>query len=196
LVDADYHLVEPGDVLAGWQPNGAIWFAQACCSAGAQNPSIYRGMFDPTTDTGQVLDGVSIVGPMSAPFPTALLGCANPLRAFIGHVEPTFEWTLWHPPTRAQLTDWVRTLMYQQLYQAMPVGLALQRSQVYTDVGALLLQYQDALARHAVAPDKTARRSALDLALYDKVSAYDRACTVLLGDPTVAVRLPKASVTQ
>ena len=70
------------------------------------------------------------------------------------------------------------------------LGLALHNSRIYRDVGALLLQHEDAVARHAVAPDKTARRSALNTALYDKVTAYDRSCTVLLGDPTVALRLP------
>ena len=69
--------------------------------------------------------------------------------------------------------------------------LGVANSRLYAAVGALLLQHQQAITQHAVAPDPQARRSALNLALYDKVSAYDRACTVLLGDPTVTpISLP------
>lgn len=190
LVDADRSIIEPNELLNQWQPDGAIWFAQACCSAGAQRPSIYSNLFDTSTDTGRVLDGVSAVGAVTSPLPAALLGAARPLRAFIGHVEPTFEWTLWFPPTKAQLTDWVCRLMYNEVCRGAPVGLGMANARLYTAVGTLLLQHTQALETHAVAPDPQARRSALDLALYDKVTAYDRASTVLLGDPTVAIPTP------
>jgi hypothetical protein len=191
LVDGNHHAIEPDELLAHWQPDGAIWFAQACCSAGAESPSLYHGLFESTSDVGQVLDGVAKVGPLTAPFPQALLGAARPLRAFVGHVEPTFDWTLAFPKTRAQLTQWVRALMYNGLCRGLPIGLAMDTSQLYDAIGPLLLAHSEAAARRAEAANKEARSAALNVALYNKVSAYDRACTVLLGDPTVALPLPK-----
>ena len=34
LVDAELEPTDPSTLLAGWQPNGAIWYAHACCGAG------------------------------------------------------------------------------------------------------------------------------------------------------------------
>jgi hypothetical protein len=189
LVDDGHRVVDPATLLSRWQPGGAIWFAQACCSAGADKPSSYQGMFDDGSDVGAVLAGVAAIGPRVAPLPTALLGASEPLRAFIGHVEPTFDWTMVFPPTRQQLTGWVCDLLYTGLCAGAPIGLALENARVYQSVGALLMQHSRAVARFATA-DPGARRPALDLALYSKVSAYDRAGMVLLGDPTVAVDVP------
>jgi hypothetical protein len=36
-------------------------------------------------------------GARISPLPRALLGAEKPLRAFVGHVEPTFDWTLRDP---------------------------------------------------------------------------------------------------
>lgn len=189
LVDDGHQVLDPASLLDRWQPDGAVWFAQACCSAGADRPSSYQGMFDPDSDVGGVLAGVATIGPRVAPLPTALLGAARPLRAFIGHVEPTFDWTMLFPPTREQLTGWVRELLYTGVCAGSPVGLALETARLYHAVGALLLQHSRAVARFATA-GPAARRPALDLALYSKVSAYDRAGTVLLGDPTVSLAVP------
>jgi hypothetical protein len=189
LVDNDHEVLDWASLLQRWQPDGAIWFAQACCSAGTDRPSSYQGMFDDSSDVGGVLAGVATVGPRVAPLPTALLGAARPLRAFIGHVEPTFDWTMLFPPTLEQLTGWVCELLYTGLCGGSPVGLALENARLYNAVGALLLQHSRAVARFATAKP-AARRPVLDLALYSKVSAYDRAGTVLLGDPTVAVAVP------
>jgi len=106
-------------------------------------------------------------------------------------VEPTFDWTMVFPPTREQLTDWVREILYMGICAGLPVGLAMENAKLYDPVGSLLLRHSMAVARYAVASAKAARRSALDLALYSKVTAYDRASTVLLGDPTVAIPLPR-----
>jgi hypothetical protein len=191
LVDSHYRVLEPASLLSRWQPDGAVWFAQACCSAGTDKPSSYQGLFDPGSDVGAVLAGLAAAGPCVAPLPTALLGAARPLRAFIGHVEPTFDWTMLFPPTREQLTGWVCDLLYTGLCGGNPVGLAMEDARLYHPVGPLLLQHLRAAARFATAEPAT-RRPTLDHALYSKVSAYDRAGTVLLGDPTVAIDVPAA----
>ena len=43
-------------------------------------------------------------GAFTTPLPRALLGATRPLRAFVGHVEPTFDWTLRQRQTGEHLT--------------------------------------------------------------------------------------------
>jgi hypothetical protein len=188
LVDSGRAPVDPTGLLAGWHPDGAIWFAQACCSVGADSPSAYTGLFEPGSVLARVLDGVAVLGAMTAPLPRALLGASKPLRAFIGHVEPTFNWTMSFPPNRQTLTSHLQTILYERLCSGLPVGLAM--SQYYQPVGSLLLQHGRAADDHGSAVGDRAR-AALDLALYSKVTAYDRASMVVLGDPTVAMPLPR-----
>jgi hypothetical protein len=145
-------------------------------------------LFETTTPVGEVLDGVAALGSMTAPLPRALLGAARPLRAFIGHVEPTFEWTMVFPPTRQRLTSSLRDALYTEICAGKPVGYALKG--VYQPIGALLMLIKDAITQFNDSPPGTAARKALDMALYHKVTAYDRASTVLLGDPTAAIPPP------
>src|SRR5262249_879966 len=123
-----------------------------------------------------------------SPLPRALLGAERPLRAFIGHVEPTFDWTMVFPPNRKRLTDSLRGAIYTHLCSGRPAGLAL--APVYSAIGALLLGHSRAVDTHDDNPPGPVRAEALDMALYSKVTAYDRASTVLLGDPTVCIPLP------
>jgi hypothetical protein len=187
-VDAAHGVVDPDALLATWQPDGAVWFAQACCSAGSDAPSAYHGLFDPAGLVDQVLEGVAQLGALTSPLPRALLGAQRPLRAFIGHVEPTFDWTMVFPPNRKRLTDSLRNAVYTKLCSGSPAGLAL--SSVYAAIGALLLGHSRSVDAHNDNPPGPARTDALDMALYNKVTAYDRASTVLLGDPTVRIPVP------
>jgi hypothetical protein len=189
-VDAGHELLDPATLLGSWEPAGAVWFAQACCSAGSESPSMYDGLFDVGSTVGDVLASVAALGAATAPLPRALLGAPRPLRAFIGHVEPTFDWTLVFPPTRQQITSSTVDLMYTRVCAGRPVGLALHEAGVFSPVAPLLLGHTKAVADYAVATGRTPRRKALDMALYSKVTAYDRASTVLLGDPTVTVPVP------
>ena len=180
-------------MLAGWQPDGAIWFAQACCSAGTEDPSVYTGLFEAGGLVAGVLDGVAALGAATAPLPRALLGAAKPLRAFIGHVEPTFDWTMRFPPNRQRITSSLQVALYDRRAEpGLPVGLAL--SPHYVPVGSLLLGHTDAVAVFYGAPFGAAGRAAstgaIDMAVYSKVTAYDRLSTVILGDPTVCPPLP------
>lgn len=188
LVDQDHAPVTPAPLLASWQPDGAIWFAQACCSAGADQPSLYDGLFAGDSVVGSVLSGVAALGALTSPLPRTLLGAEKPLRAFIGQVEPTFDWTLSFPPNQQKLTSSLVRSLYDELCLGKPVGLAM--SGYYQAVGSLLLGHTQAIGKFTVATGSTAT-AALDMALYNKVTAFDRASTVILGDPTVAVRMPR-----
>lgn len=190
LVDSAQQVVDPAALLAAqpdgstWQPDGAVWFAQACCSAGADQPSAYEGLFAATGAVGRILTEVARLGAQTAPTPRALLGAAKPLRAFIGQVEPTFNWTMSFPPNQQDLTASLRSAVYEGICGGKPVGMAL--STYYDPIGALLVNHGRALK------DFNAGKSgALDTATYSKATAFDRASTVLLGDPTVAIPLPR-----
>ncbi|MFJ1704890.1 hypothetical protein [Kitasatospora sp. NPDC088346] len=186
-VGQDLAPVGPGELLARWQPDGAIWFARACCSAGADSPSAYHGLFEAESPVARVLDGVAAAGAGVAPLPRALLGADRPLRAFVGQVEPTFNWTMSFPPNRQELTGAIGTALRDRLCNGRPVGLAM--APYFDPIGSLLLRYTRAVGTYGSSV-REAARTALDLALYSKVTAYDRAATVILGDPTAAVPRP------
>jgi hypothetical protein len=130
----------------------------------------------------RVLVGVTAAGACTAPLPRHLLGCERPLRAFVGHVEPTFNWTLRDHTSGELLTSSMLKALYNGLYrqEGEPIGLALHRS--YAEVGGLW-------SRWDVERDEAGRGnySARDRALESRMAALDRQSMVILGDPTVTV---------
>lgn len=192
LVDQAHAVIRPEQLLATWKPDGAIWFAQACCSAGTESPSVYSGLFEAGGLVAGVLDGVAGLGAATAPLPRALLGADKPLRAFIGHVEPTFDWTMRFPPNGQRLTSSLQVALYDRLCRGLPVGLALTPH--YDPVATLL--FGQGSARTAFnnagfdAAGRAAKAGAIDMAVYSKVTAYDRLSTVILGDPTARIPTP------
>ncbi|MBT2305003.1 hypothetical protein J7E70_31805 [Variovorax paradoxus] len=183
LVDAAHGLVGAKE-LSAWNPAGAIWYAHACCSAGSDQVSRYSGLLKTDTSIGKILDGVARgAGAMVAPLPAALLGAQSPLRAFAGHVEPTFDWTLREPAGRQVLTHVLTSALYNNLYQAdrpTPIGFALRG--VYAEAGAFFGAFQDAVA--GINENVANMR---DWALYRQLVASDRQTLVILGDPTVSL---------
>ena len=173
-VDSGYNLVTPSALLRDWQPGGAIWYAHACCGAGSDARTLFEGLLDPGSDVDQLMQGVARCGARVAPLPQALLGAKNPLRAFIGHVEPTFNWTLQQRETRQFTTDPLVTSLYDELFQPMPVGLAL--GSLYGQLGGLYVDYERFL-----------RNTAHSEMIYRLLVARDIQSTVILGDPTVAL---------
>lgn len=171
--------------LTTWKPAGAIWYAQACCSAGANNSSRYIGLVNEDTGVGQILSGISaMAGACIAPLPRKLLGCSTPLRAFIGHVEPTFDWTLRNPENgevvTAAITDALYTDLYQQDKFPMTIGEALRK--VFSEAGGYFSKWE--VARREV--DQNLPKSR-ERALYCQLVAMDRQSLVILGDPTVTL---------
>lgn len=187
-VGEDGSLVRPGDLLADWQPDGAIWYAHACCSAGSSGDTIFDGLFGADTTVGRLLASVAGLDSLVAPLPQALLGHERPLRAFIGHVEPTFDWTIAAPATGQPLAAGVRAGVYDGLYDstgAQPVGLSFNA--YYEPIGVLAAQ-QETLRR---AMDRGTDVGSQALAT--QLSARDRMSTVILGDPTVVFDLSGAA---
>ncbi|MET0899678.1 MAG: hypothetical protein ABWY45_17355 [Mycobacterium sp.] len=185
-------LLAPDTLMAKWQPDGAIWFAQACCSAGSDSPTSYAGLFEAGSTLDTTLTAIARAGAGTAPLPRALLGAAKPARAFIGHVEPTFNWTLEFPDNRQVLTADLTTAIYEGLAGGDPVGMAL--SDYYRAIAALLQNYEKA-RRDYNATVGDAAKGPLDSLVYCRVTAHDRASTVILGDPTAAIVLPNNNAT-
>jgi hypothetical protein len=177
-VDNAHQTLDPKAVTAAWEPDGAIWYAHACCSAGSDRPSQLLRVVAPGSTARQVLGRVADLGPTVAPLPRALLGATKPLRAFVGHVEPTFDWTVQHPWTGQALTNGIRQALFHRLLQPEPLGLALQ--EWYGAIGGLLTAWRQAIQAFGRGEDTE------EAALYFQLAAVDRQSLVILGDPTVA----------
>jgi hypothetical protein len=185
-VDHDRALLTPGFLLADLSTHGAIWYAHACCSAGGDARSRFEGLVGSDSSLGRTLGAIARTGACSAPLPRALLGAPKPLRAFIGHVEPTFDWTLRSPVTGEVISHHIVDALYGQLHLAHrpPVGLAM--AAYFKQVGGYLQDYTntiDDIDNHVAGAGEAARRA--------KLIAYDRLAMVLLGDPTVC--LPRSA---
>jgi hypothetical protein len=178
-VDGELNTVRPDLLLDAWEPDGAIWYAHACCSAGSDATTIYRGLLDPGSPIDLLLEGIARLGNHVAPLPTALLGAEKPLRAFVGHVEPTFDWTIRNPQTGQPLMTSVVDALYDRLFQPDPLGFALREP--YAHVGELYTQ-RDAAYRAFDEGEDTQ-----GVALATQLAARDRQSMVVLGDPTVAL---------
>lgn len=182
LVDDDGAFASPEKILAAWEPDGAIWYAHACCSAGSRSGTIYDDLVVADSPIGRVLRGVAELGSLTAPLPKALLGAKKPLRAFVGHVEPTFDWTIRQPETRQALTGGIKAALWDSLFrkESCPVGRAFHS--FYEPIGILAAQQVSLKEQYA----RTAKVSSQLLAA--QLSARDRMSTVILGDPTVRLR--------
>jgi len=170
LVDSDRNLLQPS-ALSNWKPSGAIWYAHACCSAGSDAKTLFDGLLEPNSLADRVLKGVAKVGAKVSPLPQALLGASEPLRAFIGHVEPTFDWTLQQSVTKQFTTDPICTALYDDMFQPSPVGLAM--GSVYGTLGGIYADY-DRFSRILSQPNM----------LHRLLIARDVQSMVILGDPT------------
>lgn len=183
LVGEDESLVSPDDLFGEWEPAGAIWYAHACCSAGSSSLSVYEGLFKLGTANHDLLQSVSALGDAVAPLPEALLGHERPLRAFVGHVEPTFSWTIENQRGGLTLASGLRSALYDCLYQPDPVPIGLAMYSYFSSIGAFASQLPALTAGVAAGTVDTA-----DL-LSVQLGARDRMSTVLLGDPTVTLDL-------
>lgn len=176
-VDAGSAPVPLGDLDAA-MPGGAIWYSYACCSAGSAGPSSYAGLLAPGT-AASVVASVAALGSTVSPAPMRLLGRPDPIRGFLGHVEPTFDWTLRVEETGQTLGHEIVAALSTHLFLGgEPLGLVLGAYRA--SVGVLHGQWAD--VRQEIADgDVTRRPEAVRL----RLAALDRQSLVLLGDPTV-----------
>lgn len=187
-VDQAHAALDPKALLAKWRPAGAVWYCHACCSAGAEAPSYFAELFDQGSELRPILDGIARSGSMVAPMPIALLGHTRPARAFIGHVEPTFDWTLRNPGNRQVQTASFVGAIYPNLFQTKPptpVGHAFR--EVHRNVGGYLAAWDVAKGVY-----NTGTRNVTDL-LAMKLCARDLASLVVLGDPAAMLSLRQDS---
>jgi hypothetical protein len=186
-VDVERAVLGPRD-LDGWRPSGAIWFSQACCAAGSDAESRYKGLLPADGSIGAMLNGIAATaGATTSPLTKFLLGADKPLRAFVGHVEPTFDWTLRDPANKQVLTHVLCEAFYDRLYQDYarnPIGWVLQK--IYDEAGHFYASWQSAV--QDIDKNVPGMR---DQALYRQMVAMDRQTLVILGDPTVS--LPSVS---
>jgi hypothetical protein len=177
------------DALDQAMPHGAIWYAQACCSAGGDSISHYEEVLTPGTDAYAAVTEVAKLGASVAPAVTRLLGRPNPTRAILGHVEPTFDWTLRVPETGQTLGGHIVSALSDNLIgDHQPVGFAF--SDYRAGVGELNTQWISVLDQLRSADTRqqlTALRNTLTRL---RLTAIDRQSLVLLGDPTVTIAVP------
>lgn len=182
LVGDDSAVLSSRQVLESCDLYGAIWYAHACCSAGSRGTTIFDGLLDSGSRIDEVLKGVAALGSGSAPLPRALLGAPRPLRAFIGHVEPTFDWTIREPRTRQKLTEGIKSALWTSLFnkESCPVGHAFRG--YFEPIGALA-------NRQILLTDCWDKGKDVAAALLAaQLPARDLMSTVILGDPTVRLR--------
>jgi hypothetical protein len=186
-VDQDRKLLDSTALLKGWQPDGSIWYAHACCSAGTDAQTSYSGLFDPMGDVDRILQGTSQAGSRVAPLPTALLSAEKPARAFIGHVEPTFDWPLQDPETGQPLSLPFSDALTKKLYatRRYPVGAAFQQIQALSSAQFKAWQFAKDDAQRAT--DAASRQRKREMALRAQLGGLDWQGVVILGDPTVAI---------
>jgi hypothetical protein len=183
LVDGDHQILDVAELVENWNPDGAIWYAQACCSAGSDASTSYAGLVDDSSHVATVLNGVAKLGATVAPFPRALLGAHRPLRAFLGHVEPTFDWTIRQKETNQFLTGSVVAALCGRLSDPMPVGLAFD--ECHQQAPKLDTIHKLAISAFNAGEDR------LGEALACRLMAADWQSLVILGDPTVALPWPR-----
>jgi hypothetical protein len=186
-VDQEEKLLDGPALLKAWQPDGAIWYAHACCLAGTDTCTSYAGLFDPAGSVDRILQGVTQAGSGVAPLPTALLSAEKPARAFVGHVEPTFDWPLQDPETGRPLSLPFSDALTRKLYAAHrhPIGSAFRDVHALASKQfALWYQAKDAAQRMT---DPVARRGKREMALRAQLGGLDWQGVVILGDPTVAI---------
>ena len=179
LVDADREPTDPATLLTGWQPAGAVWYAHACCGAGSDAPSTFTGLFEKDSTLDRMLNEVAGLGSLVAPLPTALLAASRPLRAFVGHVEPTYDWTIRDQDSQHALSADLVTALYDELMLGRPIGWALKA--VHVRSGAEAAALDD--ARKEVLEG----RAEPDAALAPRLRFLDRRALVVLGDPAVVL---------
>jgi hypothetical protein len=168
------------DDLVEAVPPGAVWYSQACCSAGSDRVSHYAGLLAEGTTAHRVVTAVAALGATVAPAAARLLGRSRPVRAVLGHVEPTFDWTLRVEETGQGLGHEVVTALSTNIHHGQPLGLAF--APYREGVGELHTQW--ASVREKLNAGDTSVRETLTRL---RLSAIDRQSLVLLGDPTVTL---------
>ena len=184
MVDQTGGFLDVETLFTKWHPSGAIWYAHACCSAGGDGTGYFADLFGSSSRASSVLQAVTKLGPTVAPLPTALLSADPPIRAFVGHVEPTFDWTLEDRFTGQFLTSGIIEALYSRLFvdkdeREAPISYAFR--DWYSQTNGVRSIYIDAQTRFNRGEETE------DILLTTQLAGRDIESTVLIGDPTVAM---------
>jgi len=158
---------------------GAVWMCHACCSAGVNAPSELAAYVDDTSQLGSLLQGLAGLGSRTAPLPRKLLGAPHPMRAFIGQVEPTTDWSLRHKGTNQEITQGLVETLPERLLDGRTAAASMElwhesASAAFVALDGLRRRYAQTMVH---APDR--------MTTFYGLSASDRLSMVLLGDPAV-----------
>lgn len=178
LVGQERQVLDAATLLAGWEPDGAIWYAHACCAAGGSDLSEFLELVAGNPKIEAEIQAVSALGSTVAELPRALLSAKKPARAFVGHVEPTFDWTLREPGTGQLLGQSIVEGLYTRMYQEKPLPIGFALKPWYDGADGLLAAWDAAIGdakRGVVSPSLLSTR----------LGARDRRSQVIFGDPTV-----------
>lgn len=186
-VDAGGQTLPPEELARKWAPDGAIWYAHACCSAGSDATNHYKGLFVAGTDNDRLLQELADLKGLVSPLPARLLGHEKPLRAFIGHVHPTTDWVIRQPETRQAISGAIVKSIYENLYDEKPMPVSMALGPCYAQIGAWYDELQAALDN----VDRGIPLASL-VGLRAKFCAFDRRSMVILGDPTACLPSPPA----
>ncbi|HLK69026.1 MAG TPA: hypothetical protein VKU19_36590 [Bryobacteraceae bacterium] len=178
LVDQQNSMIALDALFKEWQPDGAIWYAHACCSAGCDESSSFDGLLKAGSEIDNTLKAVAGLGSRVASLAEQLLGAEKPARAFLGHVEPAFNWTLQQPATGQFLTSTLETAR-REIYLGHPCGYAF--GDWHARYGTHTAAYESYKSDYDGSETIQARM------LYQRLVAQDVRTLVLLGDPTVAL---------
>lgn len=174
-VDIRGKTLDPNAIGSDWHPDGAVWFAHACCSAGtdAALGDRYLSLLDPDSSAARVIDSLQAIPSQTAPLAKAALGAERPARAFIGQVEPTFDYTMWEYQTQQFVTEAFCRGLVKGLFgeKPQPVGMAIRRWFLHN----LDKSWLEAYGKN-VDPNYQ---------VWCQLSILDRQSQVLLGDPAV-----------
>ena len=161
-------------------PAGAVWFAQACCSAGGAGESHYEGLLEPESVPAVITELIASLGPVVSPAVLRMLGRPKPVRAIFGHVEPTFDWSLRDPESGQNFATELITGLSSNLHHGTPLGQIL--ADYRNGIGVLNTKWANGRRDFRAGDD-----ALLSQMTRWRLTAIDRQSLVLLGDPTVTL---------
>ena len=117
----------------------------------------------------------------------ALLSADKPARAFIGHVEPTFDWPLQDPETGQPLRAAFCRALYRKMYSKQRFPVALAFYDLHLEAAKLFQKWYQAKEGAAMAEDAETREVKRETALRLQLGGLDREGVVILGDPAAVL---------
>ena len=183
-LDQKQQQVTISNLLDTWKPAGAVWYAHACCSAGSDASSSFEHLFAPDTTPDRLVRAIATVGSTVAPLPLALLAHEQPVRAFIGHVEPTFNYSLVHPGNGRPVTHALLEALYERMYRRVPESVGMAFRACFDRIGEMRGTFDSSYRDY-----NRGDEGITPMMVWSLLAANDMKTMVVLGDP--AVTLPK-----